>query len=289
MLLRCFLGLFAALFLAACDTKPETTRSAPALWEVREGPQIKGWVFGTVHTLPRTTAWRTPVWEDAFARSERLVLEIADPGDGKALHRIFTELSQSPGHPPLDERVSQAHRPALSHLTARAGLQAEDMAKLESWGAALVLAHAARRATRKDGVDQELARMAGGRPIIELEGVRGQLGLFDALPEAQQRALLAAVLAGADTADEDAMHLFELWRTGAMEKLDAETYTGILADPALRKILLVDRNHRWAGQADRLLRGDGPIFLAAGAAHMAGPEGLPALLAQRGWTVVRIQ
>ena len=289
MLWRCILGLFAALLLAGCGTGRESSPATPALWEVRQGDEARGWLFGTIHTLPRNTAWRTPVFEDAFGRSEHLVLEIGNPGNAKALHAIFTELSRSSGHPPLAQRVNEDHRPALARLSAKAGLKDTETTNLESWGAALVLAQTVRGAGRGDGVDQALARMAGDRTVIELEGARGQLGLFDALSEAQQRALLTAVLDGADSARDDAKRLFELWRTGAMDELATETSLGILADPQLRKALLVDRNRRWAGQVDGLLREKTPVFIAAGAAHMAGPEGLPALLAQRGWTVVRIQ
>jgi len=74
-----------------------------------------------------------------------------------------------------------------------------------------------------------------------------------------------------------------------MEALARETHRGMLADKELRDILLVRRNAAWAERVAAMMRAGQRPFVAAGAAHMAGPEGLPALLAGRGCTVRRVQ
>ena len=115
------------------------------------------------------------------------------------------------------------------------------------------------------------------------------MGLFHGLPEPSQRALLGAVVAGAASAKADADAMAQAWRRGDMALIERNTHTGMLADTALRQTLFVARNQAWAADiATRLSRGAHP-FVAVGAAHMAGPDGLPALLATRGFTVRRVE
>ncbi len=285
------LALAAALVLAGCRAAPAPPPPAhPALWHVTGPDGAQAWLFGTIHALPRPIAWRTPAIDQALAAADSLVLEIADLDDQSATALVFNRLGRSPGHPPVEDRIAPELRAPLGALLARAGYGGSPLTDVETWAAALLIARVADPAADSGaGIDRALIRLAGAKPRGELEGAALQLGIFDALSEDAQRALLSEVVRSAATVPADDARLSDVWARGDVLALTRETHEGMLADPVLRNALLLDRNAAWAGKIDAMLRARQHPFVAAGAAHMAGPDGLPALLAEHGWSVTRVQ
>jgi uncharacterized protein YbaP (TraB family) len=258
----------------------------PALWRV-EGPKgERAYLFGTIHALPHPAAWRTEKVTQALEASDRIMVEIADLKDQARLNAAFEAVAHTKGLPPLDARVEAGQRPALRAAMGKIGRDAGSFGDTETWAAALMLARGQNFGDPAYGVDRQLLAQRGGLPVVELEGAVGQFAVFDRLPEMAQRRLLADSLAG--EADDPAA-LAQGWRKGDMAMLDALTRQGMLADPILRAALYVGRNRTWsAAIVAAMARGERP-FVAVGAAHMAGADGLPAMLAARGYRVTRIE
>jgi uncharacterized protein YbaP (TraB family) len=275
-------ALLAALTLAAC-AQPEP--ATPALWEVTGADGAHGYLFGTIHALDEDVVWRSPAFERAFDDADTLVVEASGLDDAQATARIWQGLAITPGQPPLSRRVRDAK--TLQAALNKAGLSERDFADVETWAAALNLASSL---NQEDGeaVDLALLRDANGKRVVEFEGVVGQLAIFDRLPAADQSDLLAAVAEGVNDLG-GSERLARLWRTGDIDAIAAETRKGMLADPELRAALLIGRNRAWTARIAQLLTARSTPFVAVGAAHLAGPDGLPAIMAARGYAVKRVQ
>lgn len=284
-------ALLACLALSGCrrEPPPPAPPARPALWVIdRAEGRPAGWLFGTIHALPRGTAWRTPALAHAVRDAGVLVVEVRDL-DQRALAAQFARLARDRAGPPLALRLPPGARRELAALLDREGVAEGRFDALETWAAALALARLGEAASPREGVDRALLADFADRPVRELEGAAAQLAIFDALPEREQRDLLAAVIAEHARAGADRTALARAWLAGDTQRLARLARTGLLADPELYEALLAARNRAWMNRLTPLLeRGERPL-VAVGAAHLLGPDGLPAMLTARGYRVRRIQ
>ncbi len=291
-MLRGLLAGLMALMVAACSDAPRDpasgTAPSPLLYEVMSADgATEAWLFGTIHALPDGTEWRTDAIETAVENADLLVVEIAGLDNQRVMVDTFMTLSRTPGQPDIGTRVDPDVRPMLFDLIERAGYSPHDFASVETWAAALMLAQVNATGDPANGVDRALLKDFQGRDIREFEGAEVQLGIFDKLPEADQRDLLAGVLE--ESQADDPAKLRKAWLAGDEAVLIEATNTGIMADPELRAAILTDRNDAWIGQLMPMLEQAGIPLVAVGTAHLVGTEGLPAQLEARGYTVRRIQ
>jgi uncharacterized protein YbaP (TraB family) len=275
----------ALLALAGCGGGEQWPRPSPALWEVSGPGGQHAWLFGTIHSLPHGMKWRTRKVDDALAGSNVLVVEIADLGDSGHATAAFYRLSTTPGLPPLTSRVPPADRPAVAALLKQAGLGDGDFPQTETWGAAMILANRVSHGDPANGVDRVL--IGDAKKVVGLETFEQQYGIFDRLPAAQQADLLVSTAKDAASGEEDKEAVE--WLTGDIAALERASAAGVLADPGLREALQLARNRAWDRRIEQMLADGGKPFVAVGAAHMFGSEGLPALLAAHGYTVRRVE
>ena len=284
----------AALLLFACTSEPEVREKgsgAPPLWQIENARgQTEGWLFGTIHSLPQNTRWKTEQLDAVLKRSDLLVVEVANLGDDAAIGRAFADLAyDSPPPDPVRDRIDPANRARFEQLLTTAKVRRDFFDSMESWAAALALNQAAAGRRAQNGVDAALIERFEGREVLELEGPTTQLGVFDTLPEADQRDFLNAIIEEAGDGEAELARLAHIWSTGDTKALGATIDDGLLADPELYEALLANRNRLWADRLESLLTAPARPLVAVGAAHMFGPDGLPALLTERGYTVRQVQ
>jgi hypothetical protein len=281
-------ALSAGLLLTACgepasDPPPPPS---PLIYEIASADgTVEGWLFGTIHALPGGTEWRTPAIDRAIDEADVLVVEVASLDDRAAASALFSARAAGADGTDVLERVPGAVRPALAGLAAEGRVDLDDLRTTDTWAAALILAAGVRYGDADNGVDRALLQQFGGRRVVELEGMTQQLDLFDALPEREQRDMLVAVVKDYQQWSRDPGHLARAWLTGDIEEAIDPAQSALLADPELRDMLLVSRNRAWAPKIDALLKGGPSTMIAVGAGHIPGPDGLAALLEQRGYTL----
>lgn len=292
MIARILLVVAGAFALASCGQQAPNgfgQPPSPALWTIETPDGQTGWLFGTIHALPDGVEWRSQAVDDALAKSGGLIVEVADLEDEAGRGEIFRQLSASTSQPALSRRVAPEYCGALLAIMADEGTGDAQFHHTDTWAAALAISGSLSGGNRRNGVDRALIAQTPAGEITELEGARRQLEIFDTLPESEQRDLLTLVVSGAERLGTDRTRLARAWYRGDMALIAAEQERGILADAELREALLTRRNRAWTTRIAASLAAGRKPFVAVGAAHIPGPDGLATMLRASGLTVTRIQ
>ena len=80
------------------------------------------------------------------------------------------------------------------------------------------------------------------------------------------------------------------WESGDLATLERMVVDDLRREyPDFYRVLLVERNNAWVEVLARELEGEGVDFVAVGAGHMLGRDGVIAQLRRRGYTVERME
>ena len=283
------LAAFFCLLLVASSS----ASAQPSLWVVK-GPHATVYLFGSVHVLKKDVPWRTPKIDAALKQSGSLWLEITNADDQQALQPLVMQLGLDQAHP-LSTKLSKDELAKLDKVATVAGIPNGE-ASLESlrpWLVAVMLSVAPIIKAGYDpnsGVESVLKPefTSANKPVQGFETAEQQLHYFADMPEKQQIDYLIQGIDDFDKESDKFDKIVSSWYAGddaTIDKLMSEDFKD--KSPDLYRVLIVKRNQAFAAQIDKLLKGDGTIFVSVGAAHLIGSDGINALLQKMGYTVTK--
>lgn len=256
------------------------------LWKVESAQGTAGYLFGTIHSDDsRVTDFQPPLLE-ALLSSRSLMLETLPPPDASVFFLKQGTLADllAPGE--LDAALQQA---------ASRGMLDSMAVRMKPWLLALVLATP--KGPSPFSQDMQLYALADqrGLQVNALETADEHFTSLDALAVADQVALLRSVLAQPEDKKEQAYEqLLTVYLGGDSakiletdEKLSAQDLPPGLWDK-LRKVLIDERNALMAKRAIAGLR-EGKAFIALGAAHLPGDQGVVQRLRAAGFKLTPMQ
>ena len=276
----------AAEAAPAIRAVPRAEGQGPAMWVVKDADSTL-YLFGTVHLLRPTTAWGTDRIDAAFDSADKLVLEISNPDDQAAVIPLIQQHGLSPATP-LSSLLTAEELAKLDAAGQTIGLSAAQLDPFRPWFAALTLSVAPLAKAGYDpasGVELILKARAeaAGKPVTGFETIDEQIRILAGFPQEDQLDFLRSTLEDFDTATTDLDKLVDAWATGDVEAIET-----VGVDPMresseeLYQALLVRRNTNWADQIQTELAGSGTVFIAVGAAHLAGDDSVQEILERRG-------
>ncbi|MCA1762315.1 MAG: TraB/GumN family protein [Cryomorphaceae bacterium] len=253
------------------------------LWKV-EGKGIKtSHLFGTVHMLPKEKFELKDKVKAAISESDVMVMEL-DFSDPNISMQMMNSAMMTGDETVGDFLSEDQFRILDSILIQTAGVSLMAVQKLKPFmiSSMLIQRFVGSEPASFEGTLTQMA-MSDSMPIIGLETVAEQMAVFDSISyRTQARGLIELI------EDEDEVialydELIEAYRSEDLNAL----YDLILQEmhsPEEEGFMLTKRNKAWIGDIGEIAKED-RAFIAVGAGHLAGSEGVIELLRVAGYRV----
>ena len=284
------------------------------LWRLRRDGRVS-FLYGTVHVARVEWVYPGPRVLRALNASDTVALELdlLDPEIQRRLGSAMAASAQSSGSAkstpptslpnplpnPLPTPLPEAMQQRLQRQIEAECLPAQAFAALSPEMQIVTLTSLSGRRDGLDpsyGIDIFLAGWAHAakKTVVSLETPELQIALLKADTEAERNEFVQSALAQLESGQSRPMlrRMTQAWAEGNLA--DFASYGEWCeciktdADRAAMARLLDDRNPALADAVAALHANGRRVFAAVGSLHMAGPMGLPALLAQRGFQVERL-
>jgi hypothetical protein len=253
------------------------------LWKVQPAQGAPSYLFGTIHTHDARVTNFSPQLLKAIDSTEVFMPEAMPPADSTMMFMVRGTT--------LKDLLSPQETEVLLRLADAYALRDSIALRMKPWLLAVVLAQPS--ASGLLSQDLQLMEIANskGKTVDALEQPEAHFGAMDSLEMSEQLALLrAAMKQSQEEKERDFETLIKAYLTRDVENiaaLDEKLSGGGLPPglwPKIRKMLIEERNARMAERLVARMR-QNSLFVAVGAAHLPGTDGLVARLRAAGFRV----
>jgi len=272
-------------------------------WKIEKPGLATSYLLGTMHvTDPRVLKMPAGA-QEAQSRAKTIVVEsdeVLDEKKSMAVLLMKPELTMFTDGRSLDSLVPKDDLQVLQEGLKSRGITYSAVSRMKPWMlmgvVALPACELARKGEKNVFLDKKIALQATaeGKQIKGLETLEEQVGAINSLPmDLQVKSIVEAVRLGKKMDDlfftmtdlylaQQIGVLTPLMKAVAPDGTDDESGYG-----DFDKLIITKRNHLMAERAAPILA-EGPTFIAVGAAHLPGEEGLVELLRKQGFTVTAV-
>jgi len=285
----------AALFASAVLGAPAFAE--PAMWTLKDSDTTIH-LFGTIHLLPEDTDWKSERIKAALDASDSICFEVDVEGRAtEALGLTFNHGIIKDGTR-LTDKITDAQEKDLREAAEFLGIPFPSLNVMQPWFASLTLSeYAYDKMGLEEGVEFSLYPQIRqeGKTLCEMETLDEQLGSFWRMPEDIQVEVLFAEPEGAEGLDQTELlelgeaeftDLLDDWLAGDVAAIGATIDEEADDNQVFHDALLASRNARWVPRIEEMLeREGGHIFIAVGAAHLAGKDSVIKMLRDKGYEI----
>lgn len=281
--------VIALMILASAQPVSSADTNGPAIWKL-EDADSEIWLFGTVHILKPSLEWENDQISAAFNAADTLITEAAVHDiEPAAMQGLVMKHGINQTGPSFLGKLSPEGRKNFETLLTSLGMPAaavNNFAPYRPWLAAVTLQTLKIQSMGGDpeaGVDKLLWKQAqaAGKKLEYLETAEEQIQIFGKLSPEEELYFfeegLKQMIEEPDLLDK----IVADWKVGNIEDLTDKMQASMVGQDTLYDVLLTKRNSNWADQIKTLMDGEGKVFIAVGAAHLAGEDSVQDILKEK--------
>jgi uncharacterized protein YbaP (TraB family) len=280
------------IFFYSCHAQSDSSKlllnkdDNSLLWQVSgKGLKHPSYLFGTFHLMCKNDIHFSNQLTTAVNRADKVYMEIDmdDPAtilggmmlmtmkDGKTLQQLYSDAD----YKKIRQYFTDSLKTPLSFIVRMKPFFLEALLYPKMMPCKLI-----------SGVEEELMKVAKTqkKEIKGLETMEFQAGVFDSIPyEEQAKELLQSIdsMASNKKSFTTMMQVYKNQQINEIENLFSKSESGMENH---QDLLLNNRNKNWVGQLKSIMKTN-PVFVAVGAGHLVGKQGLIALLRKEGYVV----
>lgn len=281
--------LIALPFLIGCgvekqnETKPESS----LLWEVsKDGLSHKTYIYGTMHLIEKEYFYFPESLENLVKKSEVLVMEL----DGLPDYASAMSLMMLPEGESIQDYFTEEEMNTIYDFMEKEMKMTKEafdfsFGKMKPF---IILQLITAKQFEGDTESFELTLTSLAKEnkleIKGLETIEQQLGFFDMIPSKDLGKMIITYFDEADSLLIQTKEMQRVYRKGDLDSLAIFMTESAPELMEFEDILLTNRNKAWIPKIIEFIH-QKPTFIAVGAGHLAGEEGVLELLRKEGYTV----
>lgn len=284
------LSLLAILFIFIPAMEIQAAKAQLGIvWKIEREGNLPSYVMGTVHSDDKRVLRLPKAVKTIFDQTSSFTAELKlEPSTMQQAAMMMFDLS-GPG---LESVIGSSRYQVIVPLMNEYGFNSIQLQKMKPWAVAVSLSMPKSRAGPiLDTFLYQLAQTQN-KNLYGLETVQEQISVFETLNRQQQIALLDEAIQqhkNLAVVYEELIEIYLQRNLTALEKA-SEKYMN-MGDPSLtdklNQTILIERNYRMVRRMQARLK-EGNSFIAVGALHLPGDEGILRLLQKQGYRVTAI-
>jgi len=260
------------------------------LWKVTgKNLEHASFLYGTIHVICPDDFFLSEQTQSILEECDQLVLEM-DLSDPIVLQTVQKGMINPQMKNIKDDLTDEDQKLLNDVLTQTLGVGIEQMGIMKPWALSTMLSvKLGLDCEQPSQYEMEFLKLAKAQEmqISSLETATEQIAIFENIPYKKQLQLL---MDGIKNQEEDKELLLQMVNTYKEQDINA-LYNFILQEEEMKEyseFLLDNRNIKWIPFLIEAMA-EKPSFIAFGAGHMAGDNGVIELLKEQGYTVEPVE